>query len=94
MSSKKQRFTPGNIVFIAAIVGLIGLAVNQQLHLPPNERTWQGKVFELPYDFRLPTFERVQGTLWNKDNPQLLVPKLFGIGWDVNFYPLFHPQEV
>ena len=94
MRPSKRRFTASNMLFISATIGLMSLAVNQQLQRPPNERTWQGSVFGLPYDFRFPTFERLRSTLWNKHNPQLLVPKAFGMGWDMNFYPLFHPQEV
>ena len=94
MRSHRKRFTVRNLMFIASVLGLMGLAVNEQLQRPPNERTWQGTVFGLPYDFRFPTFEHIRSTLWNKDNPQLLVPKAFGMGWDINFYPLFHPQEV
>lgn len=94
MSSSNKRFTTRNMLFATAALGLVGLAINQQLQRPPDERTWQGSVFGLPYDFRFPTLERVQSTLWNKDNPQLLVPKMFGVGWDINFYPLFHPQEI
>lgn len=93
MSPGKKRFTPSNIAFIVAAVGLMVLAINQQLQRPPDQRTWQGSVFGVPYDFRMPTFERIKGTLWNKDSSQVLVPKAFGMGWDVNFYPLFHPQE-
>ncbi len=94
MRSSRKRFTAGNMLFITATIGLVSLAVNQQLQRPHNERTWQGSMFGLPYDFRFPTIERIQSTLWNKENPQLLVPKAFGMGWDINFYPLFHPQEV
>ena len=94
MRSSKRRFTVGNMLFITATIGLVSLAVNQQLQRPLEERTWRGSVFGLPYDFRFPTFEHIRSTLWNKDNPQLLVPKAFGMGWDINFYPLFHPQEV
>jgi len=93
MRLRKKRFTARNILFTTATIGLVALAVNEQLQRPPNERTWQGSVFGLPYDFRFPTFERIRSTLWNKDNPQLLVPHAFGIGWSINFYPLFHPQE-
>ena len=93
-SHKKQRFTTRNILLATAAIGLVGLAVNQQLQRPSEERTWQGNVLGLPYDLRFPTFERIRSTLWNENNPQLLVPKAFGVGWDLNFYPLFHPQEV
>ncbi len=94
MSSRKKQSTTRNILPVVAAMVLVGLAVNQQLQRPANERTWQGRVFGLPYDFRFPTFERILDTLWNKDNPQLLVPYAFGIGWTINFYPLFHPQEI
>ncbi len=94
MRSHKKQFDNRNLLFIAATIGLMGLVVNQQLQRPPEERTWQGSVFGLPYDLRFPKFERIRSTLWNENNPQLFVPKAFGIGWDINFYPLFHPQEV
>ncbi|GAC1422476.1 MAG: hypothetical protein PVS3B3_18130 [Ktedonobacteraceae bacterium] len=94
MRSHKKRFTARNILFMTATIGLVSLAVNEQLQRPPDERTWQGSIFGLPYDFRFPTFRRTRSTLWNKDNPQLLVPKVFGMGWDINFYPLFHPREI
>ena len=94
MRSSKKRFTVSNMLLTIVTISLVGLAVNQQLQRPPNERTWQGSVLGLPYDFRFPTLERIRSTLWNKDNSQLLVPKMFGMGWDINFYPLFHPQEI
>ncbi len=89
--NQKQTRTLGLFVAIA----LAGAAIIDQMRLPADQRTWQGTLWGIvPYDFRFPTFERIQSTLWNKDNSQLLVPKVFGMGWDINFYPLFHPQEV
>ncbi|HVB62210.1 MAG TPA: DUF5808 domain-containing protein [Ktedonobacteraceae bacterium] len=89
---EKKLLTPGNIVFSIATATLLSIAIGEQLRRPPEERTWQGKVFGIPYDFRRPTMERLRATFWNADSASLFVPKAFGMGWDINFYPLFHPQ--
>lgn len=68
---------------ILAIIGVI--AVIQELRKPPEERTWHGKVADLvPYDFRVPTIERVKETYWNPGGP-VLSAKAFGVGWAPNF---------
>jgi hypothetical protein len=65
-----------------AIIGLI--AVIQELRKPAEERTWNGKVADLvPYDFRMPTIERVQSTYWNPEGP-IISGKVFGVGWAPN----------
>ena len=38
----------------------------------------------VPYDFRMPTIDRVKEHLWAPDNPKILVPHVFGVGWTVN----------
>jgi hypothetical protein len=73
------------------IATLIGLAIREQLQLPPQERTWHGTLFGIPYDFRRPTSERLRATFWNKDTARVLVPQAFGVGWTINFYPLINP---
>jgi hypothetical protein len=63
--------------------------VVRELRLPPEQRTWHGHLFgRLPYDLRRPTFARIQNTLWNPENPKLLVPTAFGVGWTLNFAAL------
>lgn len=65
-----------------AIIGLI--AVIQELRKPPDQRTWNGKVADLvPYDFRMPTVERVRSTYWNPEGP-IVSGKVFGVGWAPN----------
>ncbi|HZU66366.1 MAG TPA: DUF5808 domain-containing protein [Ktedonobacteraceae bacterium] len=96
MPKRKKRgkfLSPGNILWIAVLLALFGLAINQQLNRSPEERTWHGSVLGIPYDLRVPTIDKLQATFWNKDNPQLLVPTAFGMGWTINFYPLFHPRN-
>ena len=38
-----------------------------------------------PYDFRRPTFARVLERLWAPDDPHVMTPQVFGVGWTVNF---------
>ena len=88
---KKKHPTPGDVLMIAGLATLTGLAIREQLQLPPEERTWHGKLFGIPYDFRRPTSERLRATFWNKDTARVLVPQFFGIGWTINFNPLVNP---
>lgn len=78
----------------AIAVGLVAAAIQDQLRRPPAERTWHGTVLNFPYDFRLPTVERLQKTFWNSEDARILVPQAFGVGWTINFHPLIHPRPV
>jgi hypothetical protein len=65
--------------------GLAAAALAQELRKPPRRRTWQGTVGGfVPYDFRFPTLERVRSAVWNPDDPSLLKPQPFGVGWTLN----------
>lgn len=67
---------------ILAIIGII--AIVQELQKPKDQRAWHGKVADLvPYDFRMPTLERVKASYWNPDGP-VLPGKPFGVGWALN----------
>ena len=64
-------------------------AVCQELEKPTEERKWHGKIAGfIPYDFRLPTMERLKEAYWNPYERRMLTPEVFGIGWAVNFYAL------
>ncbi len=68
---------------ILAIIGVV--AIIKELRKPEEERTWHGKVGDVvPYDFRMPTFERIRDTYWNPGGP-VLSGKAFGVGWAPNF---------
>ena len=91
--SRKKTLSPKNIIWSILLVLLVALAIGEQLRLPPEERTWHGRIAgRIPYDFRPPTAERIRATFWNKDTSQILVPQAFGIGWTINLYPLVHPE--
>ena len=72
---------------------LVGAAIYDQLRQPAESRTWQGTIFGIPYDFRIPTVERIRAKVWNKDTTSIITPQLFGVGWSINFYPLLHPKS-
>ena len=90
MARKKNRFS--NFIISTLIAVLVGAAIRDQLSRPPQERTWFGAIAGFPYDFRIPTIEKVGNTFWNPNDSRLLVPKAFGVGWTINFYSLLHPQ--
>jgi hypothetical protein len=83
-TDRKRMVTVQNIWRLAlAIIGVI--AVVQELNKPREERTWHGKVADfVPYDFRMPTWERVRTTYWNPEGP-IISGKVFGVGWAPNF---------
>src|SRR5229473_4752930 len=69
------------------VLGLVVAAVATELAKPETERTWEGRVFGVvPYDFRLPTWERVRSSYWNPDSDRLFSDRVFGVGWAVNLY--------
>lgn len=60
-------------------------AIYQELRKPPEARAWNGKVAGVvPYDFRLPTLDRLREAYWDPDNDQVFSEKVFGVGWAVN----------
>ena len=49
----------------------------------PNE-PGTGTFLGAPYDWRRPTVARVKERLWNPDDPRLIVPRVFGWGFEIN----------
>jgi hypothetical protein len=66
-------------------LGLAAWAVAQELRKPREARTWHGTVAGfVPYDFRPPTPQRFRERIWAPQDPRLLQPMAFGVGWSVN----------
>ena len=63
---------------------LVTLALWDQIVRDPDYRTWHGRVFGIPYDFRLPIPSRVREAIWSPASERLLSPHVFGVGWTVN----------
>ncbi len=79
----------------ATMITLAMAAVFQELEKPREERTWHGKVAGLiPYDFRMPTIERLKQAYWNPDDSRIFTPEAFGIGWAINFHSLLEKLRV
>lgn len=47
-----------------------------------------GSILGIPYDVRVPTAERIASRWWNTADARVIVPRVFGLGWTVNFAAL------
>lgn len=78
----------------AAIITVTLAAVCQEMEKPREERDWHGKVGIIPYDFRLPTIERIKNGYWNSESTKIFSPEVFGIGWAINFHALMEKMRI
>ena len=78
----------------AAAITITIAAVCQELEKPKEERHWHGKLGFIPYDFRLPSIERLKETYWNPNDSRVFTPEVFGIGWAINFYTLLEKLRI
>jgi len=67
-----------------AALALTAAAVVKELSQPAASRTWNGRLLTVPYDFRIPTADRVRERMWAPDDPHLLTSQVFGLGWTLN----------
>ena len=47
-----------------------------------------GRFIGVPYDFRVPTADRIRDRLWNENDDRIFTPMVFGAGWSINFFRL------
>jgi len=82
----RKRSQDLNRLFKLISFALLVTAVGEELRTEPDLRTWNGKVVGfVPYDLRWPTFARAKERMWNPDSTHLINPRVFGVGWTVNF---------
>ncbi|RPF20431.1 DUF5808 domain-containing protein [Myceligenerans xiligouense] len=82
--TKRRRGRLRRVVTVVTIV-LSAAAVVKELRKPKDERTWNGKVAAVvPYDFRIPTMERVRERMWNPESDHFISPRVAGVGWTLN----------
>ena len=68
-----------------AVVGAVLGAIYVELRKPPEQRTWNGRLLGVvPYDFRVPSVERIRAAYWNPRSPKLFTDRPLGVGWAVN----------
>lgn len=68
----------------AAAGALAGAAVAKEMDKPTDERDWHGEIAGVPYDLRTPTVDKLRRAVWDPDNPNVVGPPPFGVGWSVN----------
>lgn len=72
-----------------AIWATVAAAIYQELRRPSSLRTWHGKVAGVvPYDFRVPTLERLRQAYWDPRSDVVFSEHVWGVGWAVNI-PVF-----
>ena len=49
-------------------------------------RQSHGKFLRVPFEFRVPTPQRIRQRLWNPDDESVVTPHAFGVGWTLNLY--------
>jgi hypothetical protein len=59
-------------------------------HEQPAPRR-DGRFAGMPFDLRRPTVARLRERTWNPGDARLFTPKVFGWGWEINLYWVFHP---
>ena len=55
------------------------------LEQPVDDSAPQGRFLGMPYDLRVPTTRRVTARWWSPADTRIIVPRVFGMGWTVNF---------
>ena len=49
-------------------------------------RQSHGRFLMVPYEFRVPTVQRIRDRFWNPDDARVFTPHIFGVGWSLNVY--------
>jgi len=70
---------------LLSLAGGFGLVVAFRLLERRGIAPAHGAVLGIPYDFRLPTAQRIRERLWDPASGRLLTPNVFGIGYSLNF---------
>lgn len=73
-----------NRLATVTVAALVVGSVVQELRKPIDKRTWEGRVAGVPYDYRMPSADRLRSTWWAPEDARLVVPTAFGLGWNLN----------
>jgi hypothetical protein len=85
METLRREFGAIGWLLRTAVLGAVAGAIYKELQLPPEKRTWHGRLLGfVPYDFRLPTPRRLLDAFWDPGTDRLFNDQPFGVGWTVN----------
>jgi hypothetical protein len=74
------------LIRLTTVVLVVG-AVATELAKPEEERNWHGRVLGIvPYDFRVPSWDKFRDAYWNPSSDSLFSDRVFGVGWAINLY--------
>ena len=74
-------------LFRLAAIALVVGAVATELAKPEEERNWHGRVLGIvPYDFRVPSLDKIRDAYWNPASDRLFSDRVFGVGWAINLH--------
>ncbi len=51
-----------------------------------RNRRSHGNFLKVPFEFRVPTLQRIKERWWNPEETKVFTPRVFGIGWTLNFH--------
>ncbi len=71
----------GKFVKVAATAVFVATAVHAY-----REGETHGDYYGIPFDFRMPTVDRIRERVWNPDDYRVITPTAFGVGWCINLY--------
>ena len=49
-----------------------------------------GRFLGVPYDFTMPTPEKMRDRFWNEKEREIVTPPVFGAGWSINLREVAH----
>jgi hypothetical protein len=76
---KKSRSLWKKLVLLVTLIAII-----KELQTPKWKRDWHGTLAGfIPYDFRIPSFQRIKDIYWNPKGP-IIADRVWGAGWTVN----------
>jgi len=71
----------GKLIGVILVIAVLW----KELRLSSDRRTWSGRLAGfIPYEFRVPTLDRVKASWWNPDDTRVFTPMVWGIGWSIN----------
>ena len=73
----------GDALSVTALA-LTAAAAGNELRKPRRRRDWRGELLGIPYDFRRPSAGKLKRNYWSPNDRQVIKPRAFGLGWDVN----------